>query len=335
MEKYGKLAFSLVALASVMHMSVPSDSALAAGLPLRSAAGPTTPHRGALDPSFGNAGRVVTKSPPSTCSGSTEAAALQSDGKIIVAGCSSQGPRLIRYLSDGLLDPSFGTGGIDQVHLPNTGLNAVALQSDGKVVIAIETALQSGGFATSGVARLTSNGSLDKTFGNGGFANVQSPLQLGMGHSLVVQSDGRIVIDAFRPGNAPIEDIGLARFLANGTLDSTFGHNGVTLIPNLFASVSGLAVAQDGTLDALINSGFPGYAVHFSASGTFIEAPPSGNLAVITPAFNRMTFQPDAKIIGASLISRSSGGFVERFTRYNSTDPTSRRRSSLVTPSRL
>lgn len=139
---------------------------------------------------------------------------------------------------------------------------------------------------------------------------------------MIVLSDGRIVVDAhnfgdqFGQGSA----FGLARFLPNGTLDSTFGKNGLALLNASGFGVDGLAVAQDGTLDALISPGSgspPAHAVHFSANGGFIAPPVSGNLAVIASTSSPMAFQPDAKIVFTD-----NGIQNGRLTRYNSIDPT-------------
>jgi len=322
MRMYGNAAFALVALTSVTLMGVPSGSSFAAGLPrtnrpnvVRSFAGSTTGHRGSLDPSFGNAGKVITNAPSGTgqC---FEKAALQPDGKIVAADCVSQGVRLVRYLPSGSLDPSFGKGGIDVIGLQNANLNALTSQTDGKLLVAATLTN-----TTSGIARVNSNGTVDGTFGKGGIATVQSPIFVGLGHAMVVLSNGRIVVDAFSNQQGQGFAFGLARFLPNGALDSTFGKNGFALInANGFGQVGALAVAQDGTLDALVCQGSglpPAYAVHFSANGGFIAPPVSGNLAVIASSSSPMTFQPDAKIVFTD-----NGSQNGRLTRYNSIDPT-------------
>ena len=197
MKMDGKSAFALVSLASVTLMGFPSGSSLAAGSPqtirpnvIRSFGGSSTAHRGSLDTSFGNAGKVITK-----VAGGTgqcfQKAALQLDGKIVAADCVSQGVRLVRYLTNGSLDPSFGKGGIDVLGLQNASLNAVTSQLDGKLLVAATLTN-----TTSGIARVNSNGTVDGTFGNGGIATVQSPIFVGLGHAMVVLSDGRIVVDA-------------------------------------------------------------------------------------------------------------------------------------------
>src|SRR5207245_943210 len=98
------------------------------------------------------------------------ALALQSDGKIVVAGFSGAGGRqdfaLARYNPDGSLDPSFGSGG--RVLTDFGGYDeasALALQSDGKIVVAGFSDVVGFGFA---LARYNPDGSLDPSFGSGG-----------------------------------------------------------------------------------------------------------------------------------------------------------------------
>src|SRR5581483_5081859 len=92
---------------------------------------------GALDPTFGTSGIVTTSFPLNTQAQAT-AVAIQSDGKIVVAGAaltgSSDSIALARYNPGGSLDPGFGTGG--QVIIPSTtsiSVAALALQADGKI----------------------------------------------------------------------------------------------------------------------------------------------------------------------------------------------------------
>jgi len=96
---------------------------------------------GSLDTSFGAAGKVVNNTTP----GGANALALQSDGKIVIAGQAIPDPAkpgrlaVLRYNGDGSLDTSFGTGGIASTDLFATGFSTargVAIQSDGKIVAA-------------------------------------------------------------------------------------------------------------------------------------------------------------------------------------------------------
>ena len=191
---------------------------------------------GTLDPTFGTGGIAT------TANTSANAAALQSDGKIVVAASISTEGGLLRYTTSGALDSSFGTGGEVLIGTNNFGpAFAVAIQTDGKILAAAPTSLRLTVF------RFNSNGSLDNTFGSNGAATIQAagrffpPISGG----LILQPDGRIPVGT---GNVA------ARLLANGQLDSTFGSNG------LAATVGGdsLALLPSGVTaasDILIGTG--------------------------------------------------------------------------------
>jgi uncharacterized delta-60 repeat protein len=195
-------------------------------------------HAGDLDPTFGTNGIVT------TANTSANAGALQSDGKIVVAGSIStmQNPEqggLLRYNTNGTLDSSFGTGG-KVVIAPGTS-NAgpaftVAIQTDGKILAAAPDSLRLTVF------RFNTNGSLDTTFGNSGAATIQAAGRLFSPASggITVQPDGRVLVATGRI---------VARLLANGQLDLTFGSNGAA------PTVGGDSVALLPNGDILIGNG--------------------------------------------------------------------------------
>ncbi len=145
---------------------------------------------GRFDPTFGDGGKVLTDfTPASNCDGCTKtedsahALAIQRDGKIVAAGssdahgnCDDRGNScdnfaLARYNTDGTLDQSFGAGGKVVTgfvrrpsHEPSSSLaEAVAIQKNGKLLVA---GLGAGyDFA---LARYTTGGRLDRSFGSGG-----------------------------------------------------------------------------------------------------------------------------------------------------------------------
>ena len=94
----------------------------------------TPPPTGGLDPGFGSAGKVTT-----AFGGDDTAMALQSDGKIVMAGGSGSDFVLARYNTDGSLDAGFGIGGLvtrDVGAGSSDEARAVAIQADGKIVVA-------------------------------------------------------------------------------------------------------------------------------------------------------------------------------------------------------
>ena len=161
---------------------------------------------GTLDSGFGAGGEVITD-----VSGHHDEAhglAIQPDGKIVVVGhCFEVGVYhnesiVVRYNTDGTLDPTFATGG--KLRLPSTfngTYSAVAIQPDAKIVL--------GGWFFL-VARLNPDGTLDSSFGNNG----RSPLVLNGGISaLALQPDGRIIgAGVYFDGNPLTTDFSIGRF---------------------------------------------------------------------------------------------------------------------------
>ncbi|HEX6702269.1 MAG TPA: hypothetical protein VF101_16195 [Gaiellaceae bacterium] len=136
---------------------------------------------GRLDRSFGKGGDVVTpfgvRQDGNGLASTDEAlaVAVQPDGKIVAAGASDVSGRsgeqhccfddfaLVRYTADGRLDRSFGDGGKVLTEFDgNASVHAIVIQPDGKIVAA------GGGAGSFALARYTSRGQLDRTFGNGG-----------------------------------------------------------------------------------------------------------------------------------------------------------------------
>lgn len=140
---------------------------------------------GQLDPSFGTGGKVTVAIGAQKINDVATAVAIQPDGKILVGGTSSSIPGLveapagamavIRLRADGTLDPTFGGGDgkamIDFTPYADSATHLL-LQSDGKIVLAGRTTLdypETGPTHTDfALARLTSDGALDTTFGVGG-----------------------------------------------------------------------------------------------------------------------------------------------------------------------
>lgn len=138
---------------------------------------------GSLDSTFGNGGTVSTHFPgPGTSFDEAHALAIQPDGKILVAGetdslSTGAGFGVARYLTNGTLDPSFGTGGLVAFTygMRRAIAYAIGLQSSGKIIVSGQLADTDVSGYSGGVvmARLTSNGDLDSTFGSGGIATTK------------------------------------------------------------------------------------------------------------------------------------------------------------------
>jgi uncharacterized delta-60 repeat protein len=165
-----------------------------------------------------------------------EALAIQPDGYIVATGLRymDAGPTqvfLVRLTPGGVLDPSFGAGGVvlDPVG-PNNGVSAghVLIESDGHIVIAGSRRGTSGSHFA--LARFDSTGVMDTSFGTSGWAYTSAEsASLTLSPTVSSQSDGRLVAFA-RMQNGAFR-ASFARFSIAGALDTTFGVAGAGELP--------------------------------------------------------------------------------------------------------
>ncbi len=186
---------------------------------------------GTLDAGFGTNG-IRTISFSGTTDSYIKALRRQTDGRIVACGERYTGSEwesfVLRLNSDGTTDNGFGTVQLDISTNGDDNVTDLVLQNNGRIVVCgtVQSATGGGIF----VARLNANGSFDNTFGSGG----KQVLDIGgggsdAGYSVRVQDDGRILVS----GVIDTENgyrVGVARMLANGTLDGSFGTNGSVLI---------------------------------------------------------------------------------------------------------
>jgi uncharacterized delta-60 repeat protein len=197
---------------------------------------------GSPDTSFGSAGTGVIQIHPDGDSDNlnvAEAVAIDGQGRIVVVGAAGDNMLVLRFNSNGSLDKSFdhdGIVGIDFGFGNSAQANTVAIQTDGKIVVAGE-----GGFTGNqiAVARLNSNGSLDTTFGDTvvvlnkishtgkeilDFGDSSSADAIALDYS-ASQTNPRIVLAGdFRSGSANKMEI--MRLKSDGSLDTSFDQDG-------------------------------------------------------------------------------------------------------------
>ena len=159
---------------------------------------------------------------------------IQPDQKILAVGSVNIAGNLdfavIRYLPDGTLDPDFGENGVVRVDF-NSGddaCHAIALQPDGKIVLAGVTQLNN--LADFAVARINVDGSLDSTFGVAGKVISALSEDYDFANAVAVQTDGKIIA-AGRvnyPGFSS-SDFAMIRYTEGGAVDSAFGVNGIVI----------------------------------------------------------------------------------------------------------
>ncbi len=190
---------------------------------------------GALDTSFGSGGfstvSVGTKS-------GAAADVVQPDGSIVTAGQawlpSGETVMLItRMTPSGHLDPSFGFGGIVTVAINGgAGIDsgaALALQPDGKIVVAGTGRDGKYGPLQFAAVRLNTDGSLDQSFGSGGVAVAPVGTTYAIANAVAIQSNGDIVLGG---GAQQGQDVyfAAARMTPNGSLDPSFGSGGTAFL---------------------------------------------------------------------------------------------------------
>ncbi|HRD52650.1 MAG TPA: delta-60 repeat domain-containing protein [Flavobacteriales bacterium] len=132
---------------------------------------------GTLDPAFGSGGYTIVEAPFDNTSYAHDVV-VAPDGSILVCGFSDTDDSgdfevlVVKLSADGTLDPSFGTGGLAPQFIGNTNLNSrargLALQSDGRIVLATEGRADTTIYGTIWGVRLHPDGTMDGSFGVNG-----------------------------------------------------------------------------------------------------------------------------------------------------------------------
>jgi len=180
---------------------------------------------GGLDNTFGSGGKVTT--PIGSLDDQANSVAIQTDGKIVVAGFSNNGSfedfALVRYNSDGSLDNTFGSGGKVTTSFGSSNVRgeSMMLQADGKIVVG-------GGNSDFAVARYNSDGSLDNTFDTDGKVTTTIGTT-DYGSSVALQADGKIVVAGYAQGTN--FDFAVVRYNSDGSLDTSFDSDGKLTTP--------------------------------------------------------------------------------------------------------
>lgn len=222
---------------------------------------------GQLDTGFGSGGGTVVSF--GTLEDRAFAAAVQPDGRIVVAGAVvtnigyAASFALLRLDSQGLLDPTFGTGGtVTATMHPYSIAYALALQGDGGIIAA---GVSYGYFGATGdfaAARFTVNGALDPSFGTNGRVTTDFGRQISAGAQDVVamQADGKLIVAGYRRSPSTGPDFALARYNPDGSLDPSFGVGGIVTTdfsPSWISSdfIAALAIQADGKILAAGTAG--------------------------------------------------------------------------------
>jgi uncharacterized delta-60 repeat protein len=206
---------------------------------------------GTLDPTFGSDGVVTTAVDPNY--NVAESTIVQADGKILVAGDagtpSTYQMAVARYNEDGSLDSSFGNDGT--LRFPVGSVKSfvmdMAQQPDGKILLGGRTWDNvTGDFA---LVRLNEDGTFDNTFGTDGVSRIETA-ETEASEAIALLDDGKILMVGYKDDNFTV-----AKFNADGSLDTTFGANGWAVLTYADASsyADDLAIQGDGKI---VVSGF-------------------------------------------------------------------------------
>lgn len=206
---------------------------------------------GTLDTSFGVTGYVTTAIGPGDDYAS--AVALQTDGRIVVAGSAFNGSNydfaLVRYLPNGTLDTSFNSTGkvTTAFDTSNDAPSDLAIQPDGKIIAAGNMTSQFAGreFA---MARYNTDGTMDTSFGVTGKVITRITDSNDYIRAIALQTDGKIIT----AGHARVgsnDDVALSRHQMDGSLDTSFDLDGILTIPSANSCrAEGVAIQSDGNI---------------------------------------------------------------------------------------
>jgi uncharacterized delta-60 repeat protein len=217
---------------------------------------------------------------------------------------------ITRFSSSGQLDTSFGDSGFIIVEIGSVASsNAIVLQSDGKIIAGGFSVLN--GLQSFVLVRVNTDGSLDGSFGDGGI--VATPTGLGDAvRSMVIDSNGKITV-----GGSSGTNFGLVRYNPDGSVDTSFGSNGIVVKSiGSYSQINGLALQQDGLIVAAGYSDSDFAVARFDVDG--FSDPNFGTNGVVTTvlagsdAAQALVLQPDGKIIAAG-----SAGVNYGLVRYD------------------
>lgn len=240
-----------------------------------------------------------------------QAIAVQPDGKIVIGGqfTTFNGvPRnhLARLNPDGTLDTGFDPGAG-----PGGFVNAVALQPDGKILVA-GSFFSFGGVPANSLARANPDGSWDNTF-NAATASMAN------NHAVCLQPDGKVLVGGFLAVHNGNQYVGLGRLNADGSLDSSF-----CAATNIYNEVFGIALQPDGKIiaggnfSAVNNVPRQGIARINAEGGLDVTFNPGTGIAEsngMFPNVNTMALQPDGRCIIGGDFTAYNGTGRNRFAR--------------------
>lgn len=295
-----------------------------------------------MDTSFGTEGIVITSFGENSISSSS---AIQEDGKIILAGFSgfSSGVlpgenckfALARYNPDGTLDTTFGINGkvTISVRTMDDAALSMGIQSDGKIVLGGYSYFKTGLSILTDIAlvRFNTNGTLDTTFGLGGKVITKIGMS-SLAKELLILDDNKILICGCT-WNSSSYDFALVRYNSEGSLDATFGMNGIVTTSigsgndygNCILLQSDNKILVAGSTSSVIDGSKSSFAlVRYDFNGSLDNTFGSNGIVATaldtTSSFGAVAMQHDGKILAAGstrvILSTSNTTAFSVLTRY-------------------
>lgn len=244
--------------------------------------------------------------------GTVRTSAVQSDGKIVIGGsfdsCDSVTVDFIaRLRSDGGIDTTFKQDGTGF----NNYVNAVVLQSDGKILVGGDFSSYNG-ITRSRIARLNSDGSLDTTFAQTG-TGLNSDVT-----SMALQADGKILVGGFFTSYNGTTRSYVARLNSDGSLDTSFAQVGT----GLNDVVNTLTLQSDGKIllagyFTSYNSVTRSYVARLNSDGSLDTSFTQVGTGLNSRP-NIVVLQPDGKILVGGWFTSYNGTARSKIARLNS-----------------
>jgi uncharacterized delta-60 repeat protein len=250
--------------------------------------------------------------------------AIQSNGKIFVAGDAYGNPCMICFDTTGVLDPTFGSDGKVFASWDcgsNPADSDIKIQPDGKIVLG--TRYYNGANDDFVVARYNTDGIPDISFGNNGHVITRIGYHNDWCNSISIQSNGKILAGGGANVNATDEfsyDFALIRYNSDGTIDSAFGNNGkVTTHIGLWYNIAySIAIQPNGKIimvgearDSLYSYSSDFAIVRYNSDGSLDHS--FGNAGILRTSLSEsydvaksVILQSDDKILVAGKAGDSS-----------------------------
>ena len=243
-------------------------------------------------------------------------AAMQQDGKIVVSGYGAGSNfGLVRYTANGTLDTTFSGDGKQTTDFGTeyayAAAKSVAIQSDGKIVLAGYTFKPTNYPYNFALVRYNTDGSLDSTFSGDG-KQITDVGSADVANSVAIQSDEKIIVTGYSV---------IARYNPDGSLDSSFSNDGKQNTPydgrpvyGSYSNTTSAAIQPDGKIvfAGSVNTDFA--LARYNKDGSFDST--FSNDGIQTASFNyaqSIAIQNDGKILAFG-----TTGSASAIARYNS-----------------